>query len=768
MPAFNTFNRNGFNSRLRDQNLTQQVFSRYGTESTSVTLSRSAIAEDSEYNLYVTAKQKSESILSNPLVTKFDRKGRKIWEVGIENTFITDVYKFGNRGEIIPSNGEVALDVSVSSYISFWYSKINFEEISPSTSLLNSTNGTIFWIVVNNDPTRIYNLMFDRNETEYSDYYRQGIYANQLDGQKFIRDIRSNTIRKNDIFNILYQANSFSYEDIPITVDKKDDVLIGYRSFSSRNDSTILYSTNLNGSYWSDYCGSSSSITPNTTEVVAPDGTFTATRVVRNNISSCLSSTSWGRYWNRSSTVTSGENYTLSIYVKGNVGGEVVTFGITDGNTANYTLTTEWKKITYTATATSSSRGLQIFSSQTNITFYIWGAKIQKTSLIDDRISFYLTKLNKKSGSVKWAREYYLNADSSASDITASSPSDIKSIITDDNNEIYICGSAYSADGPYSGIGNNFGFIMKLSENGNVLWKNRLYSSQNPIPQTSTVSDQQITSLALSPDNSKLYASGGSFTTNGAGPCFYKFDSLTGNLLYNKIYNLYQTLNEFMFITEISVDSEGNIYGIIGNLGYPESLFDYSIIKLDSFGNILWANRYDTNDTTESGINLAIDRTDAIHIAGICDTVLNERVGILSLNTNQTINSFRRIRYRREPFVDEKSISLKKQKCFITSDNRNRHTLLMLEDGLNGYVLGMIQKEKFAVGSFETELDRYVISGSNPFFVDILPIVVERNYFSDFYSDTEPNPIISESPIFCRTVSPLEEYKVLSSVIVQQ
>jgi hypothetical protein len=767
MPAFNTLNRNGFNSRLRDQNITQQVFSRYGTESTSVTLTRSAIAEDSEYNLYVTAKQQSGSSLSNPLITKFNKRGQKVWEVGLENTFLSDIYRFGVRGQFVPADGEVSIDVNSLSYITFWYSAITLQNISPSGSLLNSTNGTVFWIVVNNDPTRIYNLMFDRNRTSFSNYYRQGIHSNQLDGQKFINDIRNRVIRPSDTFRLLYQA-SFSYEDIPIAIDKNDDILVGYRAFYDRNNSTILYSDNLNGSSWGNYCGTSASITPNTTAVTAPDGSFTATRVIRNNVTSCSASTAWGRFWNSFSTVQSGVNYTLSIYVRGAVGGEIVTFGIADGNTANYTLTTEWQKITYTANAVSNSRGLQIYSSQPNITFYMWGARIQISNLIDERLAFYLTKLNKKNGSVKWANEYYITADTFASNLFSISPSDIKSIITDDNNNIYICGSAYAAEGPHTLTGNNFGFIIKLSNNGKILWKRLMYSSQSPIPQASSIADNQITSLALSPDNSKLYASGGSYTVNGAGSCLYKINSSTGELEFApKIYNLYQTLNQFMFIPEIVVDSEENIYGIIGNLGSPESLFDYSVIKFDSSGNILWANRYDTNDATESGINLVVDRFDVIHIAGRCDTVLNERPGVLSLNTNQTVNSFRRLRYRREPFIDELGISLKRPKCFITSNDRNRHTLLMLEDGLNGYVIGMIQKERFAVGTYETNLDRYIISGSNPFFTDITPIVVERNY-SSIYSDDLFTNLFSETVIFSKTVSPIEEYRVFSSVIIPQ
>jgi hypothetical protein len=766
MPAFHTANRYGFNSRNRDQNITRQVFTKYGTTSSTITLSRSSLAEDSDYNVYVSSKQTSSSTLSNPLITKFNKKCQKIWEVGLETTFLTDVYRIGSKLQIEPPIENVSIDVNSLSYITFWYSKTTSQQFSPSPSLLGSASGSTFWAIINNDPTRIYKLQFDRSETDSGNYYRQGISKSQFDAQKFINDVNNRIINVGDTISLLYQLSSFNYEEIPIAVDRNDDLIVGFKSI--RDSATILYSTNLNGSSWTNYCGSSSSVTPNTTAVLAPDGSNTATRIIRNSNTSCNASTAWGRYWNTTSTVSSGVNYTLSIYVRGAVGGETVTFGIADGNTSDYTLTTEWQKITYTANATSNSRGLQIYSTQPNITFYFWGARIERTEYIDNsrRLSLYLFKLDKKNGQVKWSNEYYLNSDSYISNFSTLAPSDIRSIIVDNSNNLYVAGSAFASQGPNSSIGNNYGFVLKLSKDGNILWKKSLYASQSPIPESAAVAGLQISSLALTQNNNFLYASGGSYTTAGAGPCLYRINTSTGNVEsgWPKIYNLNVSLNEFMFITEVGTDSENNVYGIIGKQGQPESSFDYSVIKFDSAGNLLWANRYDTNDTTESGNNLLVDRDDVIYVAGRCDTVLNERPGVLALNTDQTTNSFRRIRYRTFPFADETSISLLKQKCFTSSKDRNRHTFLLNQIGLNGFVLAMIQKEKFAIGTYENSVDRYVISGSSPIITDVVSAIIDRSYSSTYQNES----YLNKMPIYSRSISPLTNYYVISSVLVPQ
>jgi hypothetical protein len=766
MPAFHTHNRNGFNSRPRDQNITRQVFSRYGTSLTSTTLSRSCLVEDSNYNVIVSSNQTTGTTLGKPLITKFNKKCQKLWEYELGTTFSTDVYRFGSRAQVEPQSGNVTIDVNSLSYITFWFHKTTYESFSPSLSLLNGVNGTIFWIIINNDPTRIYKLAFDRTETDSTTYYKQGINKTLYDAPRLVSDINNRVITVGETFNILFELTTFTHDEIPLAIDSNDDVLVAFRSI--RDNATVLYSDNLNGSSWANYCGSSSSITANTTAVAAPNGTFTATRVIRNSNTTCNASTAWGRYWNTTNTVVSGVNYTLSIYVRGAVGGEVITFGITDGNTSTYTLTTEWQKITYTADATSNSRGLQIFSSQPNITFYFWGGRVERTEYINSsrRFSFFLTKLNGDKGEIRWTNEYYLNSDPYISNFSTLAPSDIKSIITDRFNNIYVSGSATSSQGSNVGVGNNYGFIIKLSPNGTILWKKSLYASQAPILQAATSAGLQITSLSLTSNQQFLYASGGSFTTDGAGPCLYKINANTGDLEtgWPLIYNLNVSLNEFIFISEIAIDTENNIYGIIGKLGLPESSFDYTVAKFDPSGNILWINRYDANDTTESGVNMAIDNDDLIYIAGRCDTILNERPGVLTLNTDQTVNSFRRLRYREFPFIDEIGLSLRKQKSFTVSKNRNRITFLLNQVGLNGYTLAMIQKEKFAIGTYENDLDRYVVSGSNPIITDLSTSVIQRSYLSTYQTETYFNKI----SVYSQYIIPSTNYYTISTILVPQ
>jgi hypothetical protein len=764
MPAFSSYNRNGFNSRLRDQGITRQVFSRFGSELTSSTISRSCVAEDSEYSIYVTSKQLNGTTLTNPIITKIDKKGDKIWSFALEDTFSADRYSLYAKGSNVPINGTISINVNSStSVISFWFSKITATGTAPTENLLAATNNTIFWIVINNDPTRRYKLAFSRNEIDSGSYYRQEIYKNQYDATRFVNDVNSNVLRLGDSFQLFFESD-YKYEELPVAVDASNDIIMAFRSY--KNLSSILYSDNLNGSSWSTYCGSSSNFTPNTTDLLAPNGTFTASKIVRNSNTSCGSSTSWGRLWNSSSLVSTGTNYTLSIYVRGAVGGEVVSFGIADGNAANYTLTTQWQRITFTANALSTSRGLQIFSSQPNVTFYFWGAKVERTSLIDTerRYKISVVKLTNK-GSIKWFSELSLKSDAYIDSFNLTAQSDVKTIITDSNKNIYIGGSAFAGEGPHSEVGNNYGFVVKLDEYGKLIWKKSMYASQGPIPQSATAAAQQITSLSLSPDGF-LYASGGSTTVNGAGPCLYKLNSSNGELEsgWPILYNLDISLNKFLFLTEIDTDSEGNIYGIVGNLGEPESLFDYSVIKFDSSGNILWCNRYDTNDTTESGYNLVVDKSDLINISGRCDTVLNERPGVLSLNTDSTIAGFRRIRYRREPFIDETSISLRKSKTFTSSSDRNRFTFILNETGFNGFVIGMIQKEKTSVGTYETPLDRYIVNASNPIITDIISILISRGYTTQYQDDNymrQAFGILNAKPSIL-------DYRILSKVEVPQ
>ncbi len=143
-------------------------------------------------------------------------------------------------------------------------------------------------------------------------------------------------------------------------------------------ENLLLYTDGLIGGSWAGYCGNQTNVTGNTTDVMAPDGTFTATRIVRNDVYTCGSSSGWGLYWNSTATVVSGSVYTTSVYARVASGSVTVTYGLTDGATANATITPTWSRLTYTATASSTARGLQIVCPSMNVTYYVWGAQLEQ------------------------------------------------------------------------------------------------------------------------------------------------------------------------------------------------------------------------------------------------------------------------------------------------------------------------------------------------------------------------------------------------------
>ena len=169
----------------------------------------------------------------------------------------------------------------------------------------------------------------------------------------------------------------------------------------------LLNTDGLNGYNWVGYCGNLTNVTYNTLDLTAPNGTNTATKIVRDSATSCGASGAWGIYWNDTSTVNVGTTYTASIYVKSVVGGETVHFGITDGKWSSFVLTTSWQRLTYTTTATSVNKGLEIAAivSQ-NFTYYVWGAQLENGSVA----STYSSSVGIAGGSLKEIGTTYWNS----------------------------------------------------------------------------------------------------------------------------------------------------------------------------------------------------------------------------------------------------------------------------------------------------------------------------------------------------------------------
>lgn len=146
----------------------------------------------------------------------------------------------------------------------------------------------------------------------------------------------------------------------------------------------LTYTDNMISGTWYGYCGTTANITSNTTDITAPDGTYTSTKVVRNNITACGASTSWGLLWDSGvEKLEKGKTYTASLWARVATGTATLSMGPNDFYASNFTMTTQWQRFTTTVTpagveSARFGRGLQFQSTDQNITYYVWGAQLEE------------------------------------------------------------------------------------------------------------------------------------------------------------------------------------------------------------------------------------------------------------------------------------------------------------------------------------------------------------------------------------------------------
>lgn len=151
----------------------------------------------------------------------------------------------------------------------------------------------------------------------------------------------------------------------------------------------------------SPYCGNSSNETPNTSDLTAPDGSWTATKFVMPSTFTCGSGGGWGAIGSISGGLVSGNVYTISIWMKGAVGGEQVYIGLADGiGPGNpFVLTTSWQRYTWTSppyvSAGQDNRGFEFFSYSPSATYYVWGAQTEQAGSVGP---YVMTGSNSASG----------------------------------------------------------------------------------------------------------------------------------------------------------------------------------------------------------------------------------------------------------------------------------------------------------------------------------------------------------------------------------
>ena len=107
-------------------------------------------------------------------------------------------------------------------------------------------------------------------------------------------------------------------------------------------------------------------------------------------------------------TATASVDYTLSVWMKGEVGGEKVQIDFKSSASSgpsgtNFTLTTEWKRYDVSVTNdTGTSRGFQFRCTASNVpsdqTFYVWGAQLEQGSYPTSYIPTYGTSQTRLGG----------------------------------------------------------------------------------------------------------------------------------------------------------------------------------------------------------------------------------------------------------------------------------------------------------------------------------------------------------------------------------
>ena len=114
--------------------------------------------------------------------------------------------------------------------------------------------------------------------------------------------------------------------------------------------------------------GNGSSVTAN--QAVAPDGTYTADRVQHG---------SGGSSWIRQDVLTPGTTYTASVYAKAVTPGtnDQFTFDL-GGLSSIFVATGEWKRFTYTGTASNASIYLNNGDDSFSTDVYFWGAQVEE------------------------------------------------------------------------------------------------------------------------------------------------------------------------------------------------------------------------------------------------------------------------------------------------------------------------------------------------------------------------------------------------------
>ena len=134
----------------------------------------------------------------------------------------------------------------------------------------------------------------------------------------------------------------------------------------------ITYSDSFDNAWWLKL----NNVTVSGTKVTSPDGTLNASQLI-------FDGTTGGRIEKAITGLTSGADYSVSIYARVSSGTQVVSFGSV--NVESFTLTTEWQRLTRTE-AENDTVGYPRFICDDAATIEVWGFQLEQGSYLTSLI----------------------------------------------------------------------------------------------------------------------------------------------------------------------------------------------------------------------------------------------------------------------------------------------------------------------------------------------------------------------------------------------
>ncbi len=217
------------------------------------------------------------------------------------------------------------------------------------------------------------------------------------------------------------------------------------------------------------------------------------------------------------------------------------------------------------------------------------------------------------TGNYKWAKRF---------NGTANSDDRVTSMVLDNENNIYFCGSIYSAAG-YLDY-----FYSKLDTLGTAQWSGIFNGAGNDldIPYSIEIDLQK-----------NLYITG--FSRNdsviGSEDVLAMKISPAGSLIWNRVYS--GAADGTDQGNSVAIDKNGNVY-VGGAMDMGNVHLIYALLKYDASGNLIWIKNYAGSNSPEDFIyDVDVDSMNNVYVTGISLDSISD-YDIVTIKYSQTVD----------------------------------------------------------------------------------------------------------------------------------